>query len=187
MVKPKVYTLDLFIRVNLSEAWALILRRDKHIKDVTVIKASSLITPHVPHLCTSLYKQHTDRQTAPDYRKPLFSSPDHRILHVHWVCKPESSCDVVLRSPDNHIEEPKFSFLSLPRILKRLVALSLRLTLFSVLCLATNLSVCPPRFLNLLLGVSCRTSSRNFNKSFESYLLCLAEISGPLYYLLHKS
>ncbi|MED6237044.1 hypothetical protein ATANTOWER_018115 [Ataeniobius toweri] len=87
MVKPKVYTLDLFIRVNLSEAWALILRRDIHIKDVTVIKAirrvvftssfpaSSLITPHVLHLCTWLYKQHTDRQTAPDYRKPLFSLP----------------------------------------------------------------------------------------------------------------
>ncbi|KAK5610094.1 hypothetical protein CRENBAI_011853 [Crenichthys baileyi] len=36
------------------------------------IPASSLITLHLVHLlhlCTWLYKQYTDRQTAPDYRK----------------------------------------------------------------------------------------------------------------------
>ncbi|MEQ2285750.1 hypothetical protein AMECASPLE_035107 [Ameca splendens] len=38
------------------------------------------------------------------------------------------------------------------------------------------------RFLSLPPVLSCRSSSRAFN---ESYLLCLAEISGPLNYLLY--
>ncbi|MEQ2291811.1 hypothetical protein AMECASPLE_016755, partial [Ameca splendens] len=37
----------------------------------------------------------------------------------HWVCKPDSQCDVVLLPPDDHTEEPKFSFLILSQILKR--------------------------------------------------------------------
>ncbi|MEQ2281695.1 hypothetical protein AMECASPLE_033056, partial [Ameca splendens] len=35
------------------------------------------------------------------------------------------------------------------------------------------------RFLSLPLFVSCLTTSRAFNKLFESYLLCLTEISDP--------
>ncbi|MED6256090.1 hypothetical protein ATANTOWER_019551, partial [Ataeniobius toweri] len=120
--------------------------------------ASSLITLHLVHLFTWLYKQQADRQTAPDYRKPLyislasvfwtstlllppdyrslpnprilspdsaspaltqFLSPDHRTLPSHWGCKPENLCDVLLPSAVHHTEEPKFSFLILPRSLKR--------------------------------------------------------------------
>ncbi|MED6281103.1 hypothetical protein CHARACLAT_017845 [Characodon lateralis] len=114
-----------------------------------------------------------------------FLSPDHCILPSHWGCKPENLYDVFLLSAVHHIEEPKFSFLILPQILKRLVALFLSLV-FSILCSATNLSVVPQRFLSLLLVVSCQISPRAFNKSFESYLLCPAEISGPLCYPLHS-
>ncbi|MEQ2247777.1 hypothetical protein ILYODFUR_012611, partial [Ilyodon furcidens] len=36
--------------------------------------ASSLVTPHLLHLCSCLYKQLSDRQTVPDFRKPLYTS-----------------------------------------------------------------------------------------------------------------
>ncbi|MEQ2222017.1 hypothetical protein ILYODFUR_021616 [Ilyodon furcidens] len=49
----------------------------------------------------------------------LFLSPDHRLLLSHWVCKRDSQCDLTLLPPDDHAEEPKFSFLILSRILKR--------------------------------------------------------------------
>ncbi|MEQ2312823.1 hypothetical protein AMECASPLE_035181 [Ameca splendens] len=62
---------------------------------------------------------------------------DHHTLPVHWVCKPESPLDVILLSPNLRTEEALF--------------LSL---LFSVFCSATNLSVCPQRFLSLSLVVS---------------------------------
>ncbi|MEQ2304453.1 hypothetical protein AMECASPLE_027092 [Ameca splendens] len=48
----------------------------------------------------------------------LFLSPDHHLLLSHWVCKPDSQCDVALLPPDDHTEEPKFCFLILSRILK---------------------------------------------------------------------
>ncbi|MEQ2291145.1 hypothetical protein AMECASPLE_010463 [Ameca splendens] len=32
----------------------------------------------------------------------LFLSPDHRLLLSHWVCKPDSQCDVALLPPDVH-------------------------------------------------------------------------------------
>ncbi|MEQ2311371.1 hypothetical protein AMECASPLE_019182 [Ameca splendens] len=48
-----------------------------------------------------------------------FLYPDHHLLLSHWVCKPDSPCDIALLPPDNHTEEPKFSFLILSRILKR--------------------------------------------------------------------
>ncbi|MED6248847.1 hypothetical protein ATANTOWER_006008 [Ataeniobius toweri] len=98
--------------------------------------ASSLITPHLLHLCFCLYILLSDRQPVPDYRKPcplprillpdpvlpaltLFLSPDHCIPHIHWVCKPDNRCDANLLSPGDYTEELKLSFLSLPRILKR--------------------------------------------------------------------
>ncbi|KAK5616759.1 hypothetical protein CRENBAI_022425 [Crenichthys baileyi] len=49
----------------------------------------------------------------------LFLSPDHRLMLNHWVCKPDSQCDAALLPPDDHPEEPKFSFLILSWILKR--------------------------------------------------------------------
>ncbi|MEQ2240373.1 hypothetical protein ILYODFUR_014223 [Ilyodon furcidens] len=49
----------------------------------------------------------------------LFLSPDHRLLLSHWVCKPDSQCDVALLPPDDHTEEPKLSFLIILGILKR--------------------------------------------------------------------
>ncbi|MEQ2172208.1 hypothetical protein GOODEAATRI_018708 [Goodea atripinnis] len=49
----------------------------------------------------------------------LFLSPDHRLLLSHWVCKPDSQCDVALLPPNDHTEELKFSFLILSQILKR--------------------------------------------------------------------
>ncbi|MEQ2255491.1 hypothetical protein ILYODFUR_014412 [Ilyodon furcidens] len=55
-----------------------------------------------------------------------FLSPEPHILHIDWVCKPERLCDIVLLSPDGHTEEPKFSFLSLPWILKRVAGHSFR-------------------------------------------------------------
>ncbi|MEQ2223305.1 hypothetical protein ILYODFUR_035393 [Ilyodon furcidens] len=64
-----------------------------------------------------------------------FVFPDHRILLSHWICRPDSLCDITLLLPDNHTEELRFSFLILPRILKR--------------------------FLCLPLVVSCRPPSRN--------------------------
>ncbi|MED6259574.1 hypothetical protein ATANTOWER_025464 [Ataeniobius toweri] len=58
----------------------------------------------------------------PDFVIPgltLFLFPDHRILLSHWDCRPDSPCDITLLLQDDHTEEPKFSFLTLPRILKR--------------------------------------------------------------------
>ncbi|MED6261623.1 hypothetical protein ATANTOWER_007730 [Ataeniobius toweri] len=48
----------------------------------------------------------------------LFLSPDHHLLLSHWVCKPDSQCDVALLPPDDHTEEPKFCFLILSWILE---------------------------------------------------------------------
>ncbi|MEQ2311796.1 hypothetical protein AMECASPLE_024241 [Ameca splendens] len=62
------------------------------------------------------------RILSPDSASPAliqFLSPDHCTLPSHWGCKPENLCDVFLPSAVHHTEEPKFSFLILPRSLKR--------------------------------------------------------------------
>ncbi|MEQ2223372.1 hypothetical protein ILYODFUR_036141, partial [Ilyodon furcidens] len=85
------------------------------------------------------------------------------IPNIHWVCQPENLCDANLLSPDDHTEELKFSFLSLPRILKR------------GSCVYRWWFPTTGGFLPLVV-------SRDLN---ESYQLCPAEILGPLNYLLH--
>ncbi|MED6278385.1 hypothetical protein CHARACLAT_023282 [Characodon lateralis] len=49
----------------------------------------------------------------------LLLPPDYRSLPSHWGCKPKNLCDVFLPSAVHHTEEPKFTFLILPRSLKR--------------------------------------------------------------------
>ncbi|MEQ2308236.1 hypothetical protein AMECASPLE_026138 [Ameca splendens] len=75
---------------------------------------------------------------------------DYRILLPHWEYKPESLCVVVLLNN---------------------VTLRSR---NSVPCLSTDSE---KRFLSLPMVVFCRLSSRAFDKPFESYLLCPAEIT----------
>ncbi|MEQ2213750.1 hypothetical protein XENOCAPTIV_020299 [Xenoophorus captivus] len=89
-------------------------------------------------------------------------------------------CDIIPLSPAYSREEPKICILTLSRILKRLAAFSLSFTLPTVLCSATNLSVCPQRFLVLSLVASCQATSIDLSKPLKFHLLCPAEISGPL-------
>ncbi|MEQ2184268.1 hypothetical protein GOODEAATRI_006056, partial [Goodea atripinnis] len=71
-------------------------------------------------LCSDL--QFNSSLLLPDSVLPaltLFLFSGHRIVLSHWVCRPDSPCDVTLLLPDDHTEEPKFSFLILPQILRR--------------------------------------------------------------------
>ncbi|MEQ2267431.1 hypothetical protein XENORESO_005916 [Xenotaenia resolanae] len=109
----------------------------------------------ISFLCPDQRFKPLPRILTPDSASPAltqFMSPNHRTLPVYWAWKPENMCDVVLLSAVHHSEEPKFSFLILPWILKRLVALFLSLVLFSVLCSATNLSILSQRFPSLSTG-----------------------------------
>ncbi|MEQ2281302.1 hypothetical protein AMECASPLE_028905, partial [Ameca splendens] len=46
----------------------------RRIGDTCSFPASSLITPHLHHLCSCLYIQLSDRQPVPDFRKLLYTS-----------------------------------------------------------------------------------------------------------------
>ncbi|MED6281827.1 hypothetical protein CHARACLAT_025908 [Characodon lateralis] len=73
-------------------------------------------------LCPDPQVKPFPRILSPDSVLPAsspFLSPDHCPLLSHRVCQPDSQCDVALLPPDNHTEEPKFSFLIPSQILKR--------------------------------------------------------------------
>ncbi|MED6251433.1 hypothetical protein ATANTOWER_030732 [Ataeniobius toweri] len=94
--------------------------------------ASSLISPHLLHLCSCLYTQLSDKQPVPHYQKPDFSAlptsdllsaydfwtlslllpPDYHPLLNHWIRLPESSSPftTLLLCPDQRLKP-------LPRIL----------------------------------------------------------------------
>ncbi|MED6245511.1 hypothetical protein ATANTOWER_004164 [Ataeniobius toweri] len=73
-------------------------------------------------LCSDKRFKPLPRILSPDSASPAltkFLSPDHLTLPIHWACKPENPCDIVLLSEVHPSEAPKFSFLILPWILRR--------------------------------------------------------------------